>query len=343
VLDLGAGGGVQALLAARHAGQVIAVDANRRSAWFVQANAALNGIHNMTAVTGDWFESGASDRFDLIVCNPPYVIAPDASYLHRDSGWRGDELCWSLVENAAARLTEGGYAHIMCNWIESVDDRWPEVVSRRVGGLPCDVCVIRYGGSDPLSYAAAWNRTLEDHDAYERVLRRWLAYYERLGIREIGQGIVMLRGTRARRPGVLLREGTMLPEFAVTAGDHTKAIFAAIGIGMMSDSDLLESRLVAASGLRIEQQYAARDGRRFAIPAATVSREPGLGLGTRIDPDDVPLVLSLRPDRALADVVSDGEMGSGADAQKLVKIVRTFRELIALGMVLVPEMSSESR
>jgi hypothetical protein len=135
----------------------------------------------------------------------------------------------------------------------------------------------------------------------------------------------------------------MLPEFAVTAGDHTKAIFAAIGIGMMSDSDLLESRLVAASGLRIEQQYAARDGRRFAIPAATVSREPGLGLGTRIDPDDVPLVLSLRPDRALADVVSDGEMGSGADAQKLVKIVRTFRELIALGMVLVPEMSSESR
>jgi chromosome condensin MukBEF MukE localization factor len=68
-----------------------------------------------------------------------------------------------------------------------------------------------------------------------------------------------------------------------------------------------------------------------------------LGLGTRIDPDDVPLVLSLRPDRALADVVSDGEMGSGADAQKLVKIVRTFRELIALGMVLVPEMSSESR
>jgi len=109
VLDLGTGGGVQALLASRHACQVTAVDANPRAAWFVQANAALNGIQNVTPVTGDRVGGVNGDAFDLIVCNPPYAISPDSTYRHRDSGWHGVDLCWTLVRGAAERLNEGGY------------------------------------------------------------------------------------------------------------------------------------------------------------------------------------------------------------------------------------------
>ena len=144
----------------------------------------------------------------------------------------------------------------------------------------------------------------------------------------------MLRGARGRRRGVLLREATMLPKFGVSAGEHTRAIFDAIDIATMSDSEVLESRLVAAPGLRIAQQYATYDGRRFDVPAATVSREPGLGVSTLIDPDTVPVLLSLRPDHALADAVSEVEAGAGGDAETLPRILRTFRELIALGLVL---------
>lgn len=336
VLDLGAGGGIQALLAARHAGQVTAVDTNLRSAWFVHANAALNGIHNIAAVTGDWFTPVSGETFDLIVCNPPYVVSPDSTYLYRDGGWHGDDLCWSLVRDAAARLREGGYAHIVCNWIEGVPGGWPEVVRRRVEDLPCDVCVVRYGGSDPLSYAAAWNRTVkDDRETYDRIVREWLAYYARLGVREIGQGVAMLRRPRGRPPRLLLREGTMLPKFEVSAGDHTRTIFDAMEIGIMTDSDVRQSRLVAAGGLSIEQRYTTRDGTRFAAAAATVSRDPGLGVGTLIDADDVPVLLSLRPDRTLGEVVSEVEVGASGEGVQMARAVRTVRELIALGMVSV--------
>lgn len=338
VLDLGAGGGVQALLAARHAGQVTAIDANPRSAWFVQANAALNDVQNITTVTGDWFGPVDGERFDLIVCNPPYVISPDSTYLYRDNGWDGDDLCWSLLEEAVARLNDGGYCHMVCNWIERADDRWPAAVRRRLEDLPCDACVIRYGGSDPLRYASVWNRTLkEDRDAHEHVLRRWLAYYDRLQVREIGQGIVVLRRTHGRRPRMLLREGRRMPEFGESASEHTKAIFEAMDVAMMSDSDVLESRLMAGPGLRIEQQYATYDGAQFAVPAATVSLEPGLGVSTLIDPDHVPVVLSLRADRALVDVVADLDLASSHDGATIANLLRTFRELISLGLVLVSE------
>ena len=44
VLDLGCGGGVQALLAARHAESVVGVDLNPRALAFARFNARLNGV-----------------------------------------------------------------------------------------------------------------------------------------------------------------------------------------------------------------------------------------------------------------------------------------------------------
>jgi hypothetical protein len=142
---------------------------------------------------------------------------------------------------------------------------------------------------------------------------------------------------------VLLREATRLPEFGVSASEHTNAIFEAMDVATMSDSDVLESRLMAGPGLRIEQRYATYDGRQFAVPAATVSREPGLCVSTLIDPDHVPVVLSLRSDRALADVVSDLDMASSHDRVTIANLLRTFRELISLGLVLVSEADPKGR
>ena len=73
VLDLGAGNGHQALLAARHSERVTAVDITPRALAFAAFNAALNGVEGITFRQGDLFEPVAGSRFDLIVCNPPYV------------------------------------------------------------------------------------------------------------------------------------------------------------------------------------------------------------------------------------------------------------------------------
>src|SRR5437879_1195044 len=96
-LDLGCGGGIQALFAARHSEHVIAVDKNPRALDFTRFNAQLNGLRNVEGRQGDLFEPVAGLRFDLIVCNPPYVISPESRYTFRDSGRRGDALCEDVV------------------------------------------------------------------------------------------------------------------------------------------------------------------------------------------------------------------------------------------------------
>src|SRR5436305_6894863 len=76
-LDVGTGSGVQALLAARHATRVVATDINPRALAFTEVNAALNGFTNVEVRHGSLFEAVAGERFDLITCNPPYVVSPE--------------------------------------------------------------------------------------------------------------------------------------------------------------------------------------------------------------------------------------------------------------------------
>src|SRR5579872_4302342 len=91
-LDLGTGCGVLALVAARHAGHVVGTDTNPRALNMAAFNARLNGIENVEWRSGSLFEPVAGERFDLVVCNPPYVISPVSRYEFRDGGRRGDAL-----------------------------------------------------------------------------------------------------------------------------------------------------------------------------------------------------------------------------------------------------------
>src|SRR3989440_38649 len=141
-LDLGCGGGIQALFAARHSEHVIAVDKNPRALDFTRFNAQLNGLRNVEGRQGDLFEPVAGLRFDLIVCNPPYVISPESRYTFRDSGRRGDALCEDVVRRAPAHLEEGGFATILCNWTLRAGEEWSAALRRADpahlprGGLP---------------------------------------------------------------------------------------------------------------------------------------------------------------------------------------------------------------
>ena len=82
-LDLGTGTGVQALLAARHSEQVIAVDVSSRALAFARFNAQLNGIKNIEFIKGDLFEPIEGQTFDLIISNPPFLISPESQCLYR--------------------------------------------------------------------------------------------------------------------------------------------------------------------------------------------------------------------------------------------------------------------
>src|SRR5439155_8386888 len=121
-LDVGTGNGVQALLAARHATQVVATDVNERALEFARFNAALNDVHNVEFRSGSLLEPVAGERFDLVVANPPYVISPRTDYVFRDSGLGRDRVSEHLVRGLLGVLADGAFATVMISWISDEDD-----------------------------------------------------------------------------------------------------------------------------------------------------------------------------------------------------------------------------
>lgn len=73
VLDLGTGSGVLAVAAARSARSVVAVDLNPAAVRCARINALLNGVEDRVEVReGDLFDPVAGERFDVVLCNPPF-------------------------------------------------------------------------------------------------------------------------------------------------------------------------------------------------------------------------------------------------------------------------------
>ena len=74
-LDVGTGSGIQAILAARHSERVVATDLNARALNFAAFNAQLNAVGNLELRCGSFFEPVEGTRFELVTCNPPFVIS----------------------------------------------------------------------------------------------------------------------------------------------------------------------------------------------------------------------------------------------------------------------------
>ncbi len=72
---------------------------------------------------GSFFEPVASETFDLIATNPPFVISPATGerLVYRDSGLPGDRVVEDIVRAAPDRLNPGGWCQILANWVIRTD------------------------------------------------------------------------------------------------------------------------------------------------------------------------------------------------------------------------------
>jgi HemK-related putative methylase len=104
VLDLGTGSGVGAVVAARHARRVVAVDINPAAVRCARINAQINQAD-------DLFEPVAGERFHLVLFNPPFVHAQPRSA--RDSAWRATEVAGRFAAGLGAHLLPGGMALVV--------------------------------------------------------------------------------------------------------------------------------------------------------------------------------------------------------------------------------------
>ena len=122
-LDVGTGSGIHALLAARHARQVVATDVNPRAIAYTELNAALNGLQNIECRQGSLFDPVDGETFDLITCNAPYVVSPERRWVYRDSEFSEDGVSERIIGAAAAHLAENGYAAMLVSWLALDEER----------------------------------------------------------------------------------------------------------------------------------------------------------------------------------------------------------------------------
>jgi SAM-dependent methyltransferase len=241
-LDVGTGSGALALLLARRAGRVVATDVSERALAFTHRNAAINGLDNVETRHGSFLEPVRGERFGQVVCNPPYVISPDAELLYRDAGMRGDQLCRELLDELPGLLTDDGYATLQGNWTHPADGPWHPPA--RATAL-----LTRIKTYAPLEYAESWCGAAHpgDPEAFSAAVARWTASYRELGIEAITLAIVVLRGGPPLRPWA-----TTLRDRPQGLAGRLPALFAAAET--LSRVDVLDLRLAPAPALTIERR-----------------------------------------------------------------------------------------
>ncbi|QDZ30247.1 peptide chain release factor N(5)-glutamine methyltransferase [Noviherbaspirillum sp. UKPF54] len=120
VLDLGTGSGAIAIAIAYALpeAQITAIDSSAGALAVAQRNAARHGV-NVDFLQSDWYEAVAGRRFDIIVSNPPYIVAGDPHLSQGDLRFEpvgaltdhadGLSALRKIVDGAPRNLVPGGW------------------------------------------------------------------------------------------------------------------------------------------------------------------------------------------------------------------------------------------
>jgi|tagenome__1003787_1003787.scaffolds.fasta_scaffold20976640_2 SAM-dependent methyltransferase len=336
-LDVCTGGGLQALLCARHARRVVATDLNPRALNYAAFSAQLSGSDNIEFREGDLFDPVGEELFDLVVANPPFIISPDDSYAFRDSPLEGDEISRRTVQGAALHLREGGFAFVLVGWGRAAGQHWSDPLRAWVDGLGCDAWLLHHTSADPFDYAVGFNRPLApiDPEGYATAVERWVEYDERLGFEAIGYGAIVLR----RRTGAnWVRADALHRPQTTPVGDLVARLFESQDLleGLDGSDGLLDLVLRTNEDHRIEQILRKREDGYF-VEAARAVLEDGLGFVANIDVNAAQVLVALDGQRTLRSVLDQARQNVHPDvsAEEFHEAaLPVVRRMIELGFVL---------
>ncbi len=252
--DIGTGCGALALELSRHAGRVTVTDISSRALRFAATNAQLNGQH-WTILSGDMLAAVRGERFDHIVCNPPFIVGPaKTEYDYRDAGRGGDGVCEELARTLPEHLRPGGTAQFLANWMHIEGQDWRDRIASWFEGSGCDVWAIQRDVVDPLDYVRIWQRDAGgEHDPHATA--EWLDWLEDNHVEAIGFGVVNIRLNEAPQSTVECEEIRQHP-----ASPWSRLIeewFDAVArLDELGPQGLLDARLQVASGVALHQEAA---------------------------------------------------------------------------------------
>jgi SAM-dependent methyltransferase len=172
-LDLCSGSGIHAILAAKHAQRVVAVDINPRAIQCIRFNAKASGLSNIEIKVGDLFEPVREECFDLITANPPFVPSPVESISYRDGGNTGEEVLRRIVAGLPSHLAPGGIAQI----ITELGEREHEPLDRRLrewlDGAAMDILILRIREHSAPSFAIGHADNDDNYDTFLSSVHNW--------------------------------------------------------------------------------------------------------------------------------------------------------------------------
>jgi hypothetical protein len=331
-LDLGAGCGVLALLAAAHSDNLVATDSNPRALRMTQLNAQLNGVPDIECLEGNLFEPVGGRQFDLIVCNPPFVVAPQQVYVHSHSGMPVDRFCETIVRTAPPFVREGGYCQLLCNWVQLAGEDWRRRLQSWFDGSGCDAWILHSHSEEAEDYAVnrisnlALNATQS-----EKLFRAWTDYYQKERIEAVGFGLITMR--RSSRSSNWFRCESW-PEMIGPCGDAIeRGFFARDFLEDHDDHDLLETCVRRAPNLLWRQDHDVSD--LASAVHSSLHFTSGLAYTANMDSAIVKFVSESTGDRPLSDYLKETAKASGEDPNQFApRFLKVVRRLIELGFLL---------
>jgi methylase of polypeptide subunit release factors len=336
-LDLCSGSGIQGLVAARQAERVICTDLSARAVAFAAFNARLNGLENVSCTAGDRFAAVAGRRFDHIVCNPPFVLAPSAEFVFRDNPLPLDAFVAGLAREAPGHLNLGGHFQMICEWVEVEGESWQARLGRWFEGNGCDVWVLKDYTRDPSLYAQMRLReTLAASEAHdEETFRRWMDYYAAHRVAAVHGGLVAMRrrdGTNWLRIDEIAQSYGKNLGVAILAGFEARDFLAA----HEDDEALLDTRPTLAPDCRLHQEHRRADDGWEPQPFRLEQRD-GLRRGLNLDPSVAMFLGRFDGGRTVREALA--ELAAAADAQPAevrTEVLQVIRRMIDLGFLLAP-------
>ena len=324
-LDLGAGSGIQALLAEDHSGSVVATDASERATAYTRLSAALNG-QQIDVRTGDLLAPVQGELFDLVISNPPFVIGPGRGYTYRDGGRDADDLCRSLVGELPRHLTGEGTAVLLANWLHVEGEDGDERVQSWFGP-DVDGWVVQRELAAPEEYVTAWLRDTDEGIRFDALYDSWMDWFAVRSVEAVAFGVLALRHGSGR---VALDE---VPQpVAASWGDEIDAHFSG---RRALDRGLLASAWRLRDDVRLHQ-VARRTEDGWYAEAQVLQQESGLRWSGSVDVYGATLLAGCDGSRRLGDLLAVLASSAGiSEAEAAEQVLPVVERLVEQGF-LVP-------
>ncbi|MDY6050531.1 MAG: methyltransferase [Corynebacterium sp.] len=233
VLDLGTGAGVQLLGQAECAQVLVGTDISERALdcarWTLSELASADRGPALELLAGSWFEPVAGRRFDRIIANPPFVIAPPTpGHEYRQSQLDRDGASELVISQVSEYLNPGGTAHIVAAWALQPGEEWAHHVAAWLPETGVSCWLIQRDEVDAATYVNTWmldeHLDLDDPAVIEQI-QRWLDYLDECGITRIGLGHVHIHRCADPTVPTAIEAEEILTDLGPHLGDEVELFF----------------------------------------------------------------------------------------------------------------------